>query len=243
MVSILMLTHNAYHYTKNTIETLQMTKGDYELIVVDNDSNKKVKKLLLTLFNEGKIDKLHFSSTNTLFAKGNNIAFKLCDETSDKVLLLNSDIDIRNPYWLEEMLKHYKKGILSLGVCESKPYTRVDGYCFLIDKELYGKYLLDEQFEWWWSITKLQAQILNDGYAVKGVRDTTNLLFHYGGMSGNDFRNSKGMDVDGKEVIKWFKNNKIEIIDKIENENIVYHPKSKANKLYRAHQKKMKKEG
>lgn len=32
MVSIIMLVHNAYEYTKNTIETLQMTKGDYELL-------------------------------------------------------------------------------------------------------------------------------------------------------------------------------------------------------------------
>jgi hypothetical protein len=240
MVSILMLTHNAYDYTKNTIETLQMTKGDYELIVVDNDSNKKVKKLLLNLFNQGKIDKLHFSNKNTLFAKGNNIAFRLSDVRADKVLLLNSDIDIRNQYWLEEMLKHYKKGIFTLGISETDPYTRVDGYCFMIDKKLYDKYLLDENYEWWWSITKLQAQVLNDGYTVAGVRDTTNLLFHYGGMSGEDFRNSKGMDIDGKKVIKWFNNNKIKIINKIRNDNTVYNKNSKANRKYQAHLKKKK---
>ena len=233
MVSIIMLVHNAYEYTKNTIETLQMTKGNYELIVLDNNSQKKTKKLLLKAFNDGKIDKLIFSSENTLFAKGNNMAYNLCDPSSDKVLLLNSDIDIRNPYWLEEMNNNYEKGILSLGICEKPPYVRVDGYCFMIDKELYGKYKLDENFEWWWSVTKLQAQILNEGFKVKGVRDHSNLLFHYGGVSGKDFVNSKGMDIDSKNVIKWFNNKNKEIIEKIENENVVFNSKSRTNKLFK----------
>lgn len=232
MVSIIMLVHNAYEYTKNTIEKLQMTNGDYELIVLDNDSEIKTKKLLLKLFNSGKINKLYFSETNTLFAKGNNIAFNLCDKSSDKVLLLNSDIDIRNKNWLKEMLNHYEKGILSLGVCEKPPYVRVDGYCFLIDKDLYDKYKLDENFEWWWSITKLQAQILNDGYKVKGVKDHSNLIFHYGGVSGNDFKNSKGMDIEEEKVKNWFKNRQIDIIEKIGDDNIIYNPKSKLNRSF-----------
>ena len=92
---------------------------------------------------------------------------------------------------------------------------------------------MDENFEWWWSVTKLQAQVLNEGLSVIGVKDHSNLLFHYGGVSGNDFRNSKGMDLDGKEVIKWFKKKKINIIEKIEDDNIIYNPKSKTNKLFK----------
>ena len=50
MTSIIILVHNAYDYVKNTIETLQMTKNkDYEVIVLDNASEKKVQKLLLKL--------------------------------------------------------------------------------------------------------------------------------------------------------------------------------------------------
>lgn len=234
LISILMLVHNGYEYTKNTIETLQMTTGvDYELIVVDNASDKKVQKLLLNLFQQKKIDKLYFSQENTLFAKGNNIAFQLCDPRAKQVLLLNSDIDIRNPYWLAEMVKRYKKGVFSLGVVKGNPYTRVDGYCFLIDKDLYGKYLLDENYAWWWSITKLQAQVLNEGFTVAGVKDHSNLLFHYGGMSGTDFKGAKGMDTDGDKVIKWFKNHQIKVIDYIKNDDVVYYRYSKANRQYR----------
>lgn len=238
MTSIVVLVHNAYEYTKNTIETLQSTVGDYEIIVLDNDSEKKTKKLLLKLFNQGKIHKLMFSDTNYLFAKGNNMAVKLCDSKSDKILLLNSDIDIRNPFWLKEMLNIYEKGIVSLGVVNGNPYTRVDGFCFLIDRKLYEKYQLDENFEWWWSITKLQAEVLKDGYPVKGVQNYQNLLYHYGGMSGSDFKDAKGMDVNLEQVISWFDQKAIEVIEHIENSNTIDTSKSKANRIYRKNHRK-----
>lgn len=234
MTSIIILVHNACDYVKNTIETLQMTKNkDYEVIVLDNASEKKVQNLLLKLYQQKKIDKLIFSKENTLFARGNNIAFRFCNPSSDRILLLNSDIDIRNPYWLDEMNQIYEKGIVSLGIVRGNPYTRVDGFCFMIDKSLYEKYLLDENFEWWWSITKLQAEVLKDGYPVKGVENYHNLIFHYGGMSGTDFKDAKGMQVDGEKVVSWFESHEIKIIDHIDNDNMTYHKNSKANRIYR----------
>lgn len=237
MVSIIILVHGAYIYTKNTIETLQNTKGNYEIIVLDNDSDKKTKRLLLKLQEKGYIDKLIYSKTNTLFAKGNNIASGLCSKESDKIVLLNSDIDIRNKDWLEEMLKIHEKGITSLGAVIGNPWTRADGYCFMIDRELYDKYKLDEEFKWWWSITKLQALVLKSGYKVKAVKNHENLLFHYGGMSGNDFQNAKGMKVEKDTVKKWFKDKNIEIIEEIKSENTVYNNNSKANRMYRKQKK------
>lgn len=238
MISIIMLVHGAPIYTKNTIETLKGTKGDYELIVLDNASDKKTKKILLKLQEKGLIDKLIYSKVNTLFAKGNNIAFKFCSEKSDKIVLLNSDIDIRNKDWLIELEKLHTKGITTLGAVKDNPWTRGDGYCFMIDKDLYEKYQLDEEFEWWWSITKIQAQVLQESLPVVAVCNHENLLFHYGGMSGADFKNAKGMQVEGEEVKKWFDKKEIKVIDSIKNNNTDYNPNSKANKLY----KKLKKD-
>lgn len=232
MISIIMLVHNAIEYTRNTIETLQGTKGDWELIVVDNASDKKTRKMLYKLYEMKKINKLLMLDENTLFAKGNNLGSKLCDSKSEKILLLNSDIDIRNKEWLSEMEKRYEKGIFTLGVCENDPHIRVDGYCFMIDKDLYTQYLLDENYEWWWSITKLQAQVLQAGYSVKGVKKCTNLIFHYGGMSGPDFKNAKGMEIEFKKVREWFGNKEIDIIEEIDNTNMDYNPRSRANKLF-----------
>lgn len=113
MTSIIMLVHNAYEYTKNTIETLQKTVGDYEIIVLDNNSEKEDQKIIIKIIQSRKNSEIAFSDTNSLFAKGNNMAAKLCHPSSDKNLLLNSDIDIRNPFWLEEMLNIYEKGIVT----------------------------------------------------------------------------------------------------------------------------------
>lgn len=232
MTSIIMLVHNAVEYTRNTIETLQGTKGEWELIVVDNASDKKTRKMLYKMYEMKKINKLLMLDKNTLFAKGNNLGVKLCDSKSEKILLLNSDIDIRNKEWLSEMEKRYEKGVFTLGVCENDPHVRVDGYCFMIDKDLYTQYLLDENYEWWWSITKLQAQVLQAGHSVKGVKNCTNLIFHYGGMSGPDYKNAKGMEIELKQVQEWFGDKEIDIIEEIDNMHMDYNPKSRANKMF-----------
>jgi len=217
MISIIMLVHNAKNYTVHSIKTLKKTNGleKYELIVVDNDSDKKTKNALLKLQKKGFIDKLLFLNENTLFAKGNNIGSRLCNKDSKYILLLNSDIEIRNAKWLDILVSIHKRGASAYGVCFNNPYTRADGYCFLIDKDLYEKYLLDETFEWWWSVTKLEALLLRDNFTVTAVHNHNELLYHYGGMSGKSWRNAKGLNVEGNEIKKWFQNKKVDIIENL----------------------------
>lgn len=216
-----MLTHNASEFVKHSIVTLkEHTKGvTYELIVLDNNSGIRTRRLLLELQRKGYINKIIFEEHNTLFAKGNNTASRLCSEESEYILLLNSDVEICDDYWLKKLLERHERGAISYGVCEAEPHVRADGYCFLIDKDLYLKYKLDEQFEWWWSVTKLQAQLLRDSYTVKAVREHEGQLIHYGGMSGTAWRNSKGMELEGKEVKSWFDKYNVEIIEKISDDN------------------------
>ena len=227
MVSIIMLSYNAIEYTKHSLKTLRdNTKNiQYEIIVLDNNSNVKTKDELKKLKEEGYIDKLIFEKENTLFAKGNNIASSYCSDKSKYILLLNSDVEIRNPKWLELLISNYKKGAIAYGVCIAKPHTRADGYCFLIDKDLYKKYKLDEKFEWWWSVTKLQAQLLRDGYNVSAISNHNDILYHYGGMSGKSWKNAKGMEIEGEQVSKWFHGNIVNIIHELpinKNENRKY---------------------
>lgn len=216
-----MLSHNAAKYTKHALKTLKNANGGYpyELIVLDNASDETTKKMLSEMKKEGYIDKLIFEKTNTYFAKGNNIASQYCDPNSKYILLLNSDVEIRDKYWLRLLVENHKRGSTAYGVCEGDPFTRGDGYCFLIDKDLYLKYKLDETFEWWWSVTKLQAQLLNDGYELFAVKKHESLIHHYGGMSGKDWRNSKGMNVEGEEIKKWVKSGTIKVILEIKGSN------------------------
>lgn len=218
MLSIIILSYNAPLYTWHTLNTLKnASRGyEYEIIVLDNNSKKCTKIILSKLKEKGLIDKLIFEKTNTLFAKGNNTASKYCDKSSKYILLLNSDIEVRDKCWLKYLLKNHKRGTTSYGLCENYPHVRGDGYCILIDKDLYEKYQLDEQFEWWWSVTKLQAQLLNDGYAVTAVKEHETLLHHYGGMSGTAWKNARGMKIEGEEVKKWFRSSEVKIIPKLE---------------------------
>ncbi len=218
MVSIIILVYNAKMFTEHTIKTLSKTKTNEkcEIIVVDNASHMSTRKSLLKLQKKGLIDKLVLLKENLFFAKGNNIGSQICDPKSDYILLLNSDIEFRNTEWLDIMLKIHKRGVTSYGICETEPYTRCDGYCFLIDRDLYEKYKLDEKYEWFWSITKLQAMVLKEDCQVTAIKNHNDLLFHYGGGSGKAFKKSKGNKIEGEEVKKWFDNKGINIVDKIE---------------------------
>lgn len=55
----------------------------------------------------------------------------------------------------------------------------------LIDATLYRDYGgMDESFQWWWTVKKLQAKALVDGRSVKGYRSHDVELFHSGGKAG-----------------------------------------------------------
>lgn len=218
-ISLLMITHNAPKYVVESIMGICKTQGaSYELIVVDNRSRVFTRLLLKILKACGCIDTLFLNSRNDLYARGNNIASQLASDDSTHFCLLNSDVKIKDPDWLQILCSLYPEqgGIASFGAVISEP-VRSDGYCMLIGKELYNRYRLDENFEWWWSVTKLESQILADGYRIIAVKDHERVLHHYGGASGKGYKNAKGMDVDMDEVKRWFsyKRSSVSIIDKI----------------------------
>lgn len=220
-ISILMLTYNAPEYVLESIMGIEKAKQKtdmLELIVLDNNSKSPTKHILKQLKKDNLIDKLVLNQKNDLFARGNNLASKYASEDTTHYLLLNSDIKIIDPCCFNKLMEIHPKegGISSFGAVLSEP-KRADGYCMLIDKYLYDKYQLDEYFEWWWSITKLQSQILTEGFKIRAVRNHEQYLHHYGGKSGDAWRGATGMDIKIDEVINWFKNKKenIEIIYEI----------------------------
>lgn len=214
-VSILMLTYNAPKYVKKSIVSLKKkTEGvDYELVVVDNASKHSTVRTLYKLKSQGLIDKLYYNSQNDLFAGGNNIASKLADKGSDYYLLLNSDVEIKSSDWLSKLiaLMPEKGGIVSYGAVTSEP-RRADGYCMLINAGLYNKYRLDEHFQWWWGVTKLEGQVLKEGKEVIAVQNHEEYIHHFGGKSGKGFKDATGMDVDMEEVKSWFSDGNVKIM-------------------------------
>jgi len=96
-VSILILTHNARWYVHKTLDSLRWTKNvKYEVVVVDNASNWLLRLMLRRWHHRGWINKLKHPNYNSFFARGNNIASEQADPHAPYLLLLNSDIEVRD---------------------------------------------------------------------------------------------------------------------------------------------------
>ncbi|WP_299784476.1 glycosyltransferase [uncultured Roseobacter sp.] len=212
-VSILMLTHNAPDLVRITIDTLRAkTDGvTYELVVVDNASDPETVELVKAYEASGDIDTLILSERNTLFAEGNNIAARAATSQATHFCLLNSDIEIRQADWLSTLLARHTSGVTAFGMQQDP--LRVDGYCLLIDAPLYRAEELDESHQWWWSVTKLQGNLLTAGHSVQGFFEHETYLHHFGGGSGDAFKSAQGMNVTRDEVHGWFHGHKPRILD------------------------------
>lgn len=183
-VSILIVTYNAQRFIKRTLDTLKKTNyPNYEVIVVDNDSNEKTKNYLKEAKNRKLIDKLILLNKNQMWIKGNNIAFENIDKSSEYLILLNSDIEIRNSNWIYDLLSIHKKGIIGCGITDKIDF-RPDSWCFLIDRDLYSKYKLDENFKVNYAAAALTHRVLKDDYNVITIKNYENFIYHFGGSSG-----------------------------------------------------------
>lgn len=213
-VSLLMLTHNAPDFVRTSIESVKSnTEGvDYELIVLDNASESETVELVKTYRDQGLVDVLVLSETNTLFAKGNNLAAKAASPRASHFLLINSDIEIKSKSWLRDLLDVHKPGITTYGMVD-KP-LRGDGYCLLIDAHLYSALGLNETYQWWWGITWLQAEVMKMGYSVQGYWEHEAKIHHFGGKSGDAFKGSKGMETTSADAEAWFEGKKPVILDR-----------------------------
>jgi len=218
LVSIVVLTHNALGNCKLLFDSLTTTREvTYELVVVDNASTTETRDYLWSEFSRERINRICFLDRNTFFAEGNNIGISASSRTSSHVLLLNSDVEIRSPFWLRKLLDVHRTGATTYGFVPDMPWPRADGYCFLIDRWLCLRYGLDERFQWFWCVTKLQAELLRDGFAVQAVRNHSRFLFHFGGRSGDaPYRSAAGMDLDEAVVARWFDGRNVSIIASLE---------------------------
>jgi hypothetical protein len=213
-IAILILTHNAPRYVHKTLSSLRRTRGvNYETIVLDNASGWLTRTVLQRCLRRQWIDKLCLLPVNSLFARGNNVASRLAEPNTTHFLLLNSDVEIRNPDWLNNLLAAHHQGITTYGIAKGGPIRRVDGYCLLIDKHLYTQHYLDEGHQWHWAVTKLQAKILAAGLQVKGIAHHEEQMHHFGKKSGKAWRGAAGMKIDPAEVVSWFQGRSIEVVE------------------------------
>lgn len=184
-VSIVIVTYNAKDYVEQVINSLKKTSyKNFEIIVVDNNSNEDVKKYLKKMKQTKQIDKLFLSESNTYFAGGNNIGATLCSEKSKYILLLNSDVEIKHPDWLKILLLNAPhEGIVSFGTVFF-PSIRPDGYCLLINRSIYNDVGgISSKFPMNGSITDLAAKVYNHGYTLNAIYNHDKYVVHFGQKS------------------------------------------------------------
>ncbi len=216
-VGIIVLTHNGLKYCHRCLNSIAITQDvDYEVVVVDSASGWLTRLYLQWAFLQKKMKYLAYSEENLFYAKGNNLGGRLTSSDVTHVMILNPDIEIRDPLWLSRMLDVHKPGITAYGYIGTLPYA--DGFCMLIDKEVFIKYPFDETYFFWWSDLRLQSKLLNEGYSVQCIRDYKRQLYHFGGKSkikSSDMKKSQNQ-VDLDTVKGWFQGREIETILRVD---------------------------
>jgi GT2 family glycosyltransferase len=220
-VGIIVLVHNAPDYLIKCISSIKKHTNNvaYSIVVVDNASDSQTKQIIVDYYLNNTIDIICGLECNRFFSKANNIGAKILPEDCSHILLLNSDVEILHDDWLSNLITLHERGITTYGACLNNMIDsyhipdRGDGYCLMIDRDLYYNFWLDENFPWFWSITKLQGLILNENYAVKAIHDHSKFIKHYGGRSGNYLKNLPGgIYIEPTVILSWFQNKKIRVL-------------------------------
>lgn len=216
-VCIVVVGYNAFRYSLQMLRSLRQTvEVSYEVVVVDNNSGPATRLLWMVGKWERRIQRLALLGENTFFAEGNNIGVSLSSRRTTHVLLLNSDTKILDPRWLRKMLDVHERGATGLGYVKTQPWPRADGYALLVDKDLYEAFGgLDEAYQWYWSVTGLEARLLTAGYRVAAVEDHATLLLHAWGKSGKSFMKAKTAEHDHELVRSWFHGKSVQVIDRL----------------------------
>lgn len=210
--SIIILTYNGLRYSKKCMESIRKyTEKDYEIIVIDNNSNDGTKNWLKMQ----KDIKVVYNKENLGFPKGCNQGINVA--SGDDVLLLNNDV-IVTYNWLRNlrMCLYSSKQIGAVGpvtnrcsngqsinikhnsisgmlkwcerynksnYCKWQQKDRLVGFCLLIKKEVINKIgLLDERFSPGnYEDDDYSLRIRKAGYKLVLCKDT--FIYHYGGVS------------------------------------------------------------
>ncbi len=214
-VAIIVVSYNALTYARRMLRSVRRTSGvAFEIVVVDNRSLLRTRLYWTAQRFLGRINRLALLDRNTFFAEGCNIGVALAPRDATHVLLLNTDCEVLDPDWLRRLLAVHEVGATGLRYVTSGAWPRADGFCLLVDRQCWEDGL-DEDYQWWWSITGLEARLLRQGRSVQAVKEYTDVLVHHGGKSGKAFKSARSADTNPEFIAGWFEGRHVKVVDRL----------------------------
>lgn len=235
MVSIIILSYNSTRVIEICLNTLTITEGDYEVIVVDNGSTPDVVAALQEFKAQGLIDKLILEPVNHMFSEGNNIGVRNSSPEAEYVLLLNSDVAFLRPDWMQKQIAWMEgtatyeptvwnfyptqpssgpRDIVSIGWSHDgavePSHARPEGWCCMFRKSVWQD--LSPDFPWHYGFEEMIAKVVRGGARIGLLFNYAKYLVHAEGGSGKghgvDIVNRRTPDIPG-----WFAGLNIETLD------------------------------
>jgi len=192
-VSIAIVTYNAAEFVRKCLESIRrQTRVAHEVLVVDNASGPETRGYLDST---GWI-RLISNGENRLWCPATNQALAAAHPDSKYFLLLNSDVEVIRPDWLERLIAILESGA-RVGITGTQHNYRplgptfgaVDGHCFMVRRELWDDPEigpLDERYPWNGSPYVFTARAWSRGYIYRLHPPRPRLLIHHGARSRAD---------------------------------------------------------
>ena len=113
MISIIIPIHNQEDYTKACIESIQRSVHNYELIIIDNGSDRHILEgNLVEMLPDCDSENIIRNEDNLGFPKAVNQGIEKAQ--GDVIAILNNDL-IVTPHWLEILQSHLSNGLDMVG--------------------------------------------------------------------------------------------------------------------------------
>lgn len=197
--SIITVASNGLTHTIKCVESIIACTKDFELIVVDNNSDDGTEAWLDLLISKHQNVKVARSPKNLTFAENNNCGLLLVDKDSEFIVFLNNDT-IVSPDWLDRMAEHFRnipmKNLGAIGPVSSSSNGRqmvgkqdpeqwyqqyrshwkhagiLYGWCIMVKKSIIDKIGgFDERFVNSWEDNDLCLRIQEAGYSMAVAYD------------------------------------------------------------------------
>lgn len=125
LVSIVIPTRDRLNLLTQCIDSLKRTTyPNYEIVIVDNDSEEQATRDWFTSFDNGADRRVVSSPGPFNFSTINNLGVR--ESSGELVLLLNNDTEVINPEWLTEMVRWIQQdGVGAVGAKLLYPHDTI----------------------------------------------------------------------------------------------------------------------